>query len=109
VDAWKHATSYWEGAPTALYVFPPVPPVEMVPDELSRPGSLNTEPGELAAPVLGSVLVVSKFWHVWLGGPVPDGLRVAIAAGAVAAANAADVTRIASFRTRTSLGRCTFE
>jgi hypothetical protein len=68
-------------------------------------GSLNTEPGELPAPVLGKMLLVSRFWHVWFGGPVPDGLPLpAIAAGALTVANAAEVTRTATvLRKRASL------
>jgi len=66
----KQATSYCEGAPAALYAFPPVPPAM-----LPNPGSLKTDPGEL--PDLPGVVSwpaeFAVFWQVWLGGPVPLG------------------------------------
>jgi hypothetical protein len=62
--ALTQATSYCEGAPAALYAFPPVPPLVLL-----MPGSLNTDPGELAElPGRAEVCVQS-----WLGGPAYAG------------------------------------
>jgi hypothetical protein len=84
-DALVQATSYCEGAPAALYAFPPVPPF-MLPvfgpcAVVLMPGSLNTDPGELAElPGRAEVVVQS-----WLGGPVPLGFPPpAYAVGAAA-------------------------
>src|SRR6266849_5556829 len=51
---------------------------------LPKPGSLNTEPGEV--PLLPGALVPpgpSKAWQLWFGGPVPLGLEAAIALAAL--------------------------
>src|SRR5713226_245404 len=51
---------------------------------LPKPGSLNTEPGEV--PLLPGALVPpgpSKAWQLWFGGPVPFGLEAAIALAAL--------------------------
>lgn len=80
-----------------LYAAPPVPPAEVL------VGSLNTDPGDVPAPVLGRTLLLSRFWHVWFGGPVPDGLPLpAIAAGAAAVANAVQASRAAIVRRKTA-------
>jgi len=66
-DCWKHATSYCEFAPAALYAFPPVPPLGLL-----IPGSLNGAPGELAE--LPGRVVAENDWQDWLGCPVGLGL-----------------------------------
>ncbi len=79
---WKQATSYCDGAPAALYAFPPVPPLVLL-----IPGSLNTDPGELAE--LPGRVVAENVVQSWLGGPGevvwsppgfnnPDGFEVPI-------------------------------